>query len=57
MMSVEEGWIMHGLEAIEQIIKDEIVWKQFVKAIRGMKLDSTNMIDLGIETELQLQSS
>ena len=26
MMSEEEGWIMHGLEAIERIIKHEIVW-------------------------------
>ena len=39
MMSKVEGWIMHGLEAIERIIKDEIVWKQFVEAIRVMKLD------------------
>ena len=39
MMSEEEGWIMHGLEAIERIIKHEIVWKQFVEAIRVMKLD------------------
>ena len=39
MMSEEEGWIMHGLEAIERIIKNEIVWKQFVEAIRVMKLD------------------
>ena len=34
MMSEEEGWIMHGLEAIERIIKHEIVWKQFVETIR-----------------------
>ena len=38
MMS-EEGWIMHGMEAIEGIIKHEIVWKQFVEAIRIMKLN------------------
>ena len=39
LMMSEEGWIMHGLEAIERIIKHEIVWKQFVEAIRVMKLD------------------
>ena len=38
-MILEEGWIMHGLEAIERIIKHVIVWKQFVKAIHVMKLD------------------
>ena len=38
-MSHEKGWIMHGMEAIERIIKHEIVWKQFVEAIRGMKLN------------------
>ena len=27
MMS-EEGWIMHGMEAIERIIKHEIIYKQ-----------------------------
>ena len=39
MMSEEEAWIMHGLEAIGQIIKHEIVRKQFAEAIRVMKLD------------------
>ena len=39
MMSEEEGWTMHGMEAIERIIKHEIVWKQFVEAIRVTKLN------------------
>ena len=39
MMSEEDGWIMHGLEAIERTIRQEIVWKQFIEAIRVMKLD------------------
>ena len=39
MMSEEEGWIVHGLEAIAQIIEQGILWKQFTEAIRVMKLD------------------
>ena len=39
MMSEEEGWIMHGLEAIERVIESQIVWKHFIEAIRVMKLD------------------
>ena len=39
MMSEEDGWIMHGLEDIERTIRQEIIWKQFIEAIRFMKLD------------------
>ena len=39
MMLEEDGWIMHGLEAIERTIRQEIVWKQFIEAISVMKLD------------------
>ena len=40
IMSEEEGWIMHGLEAIERIIKHEIVWKQLAEGFRViMKLN------------------
>ena len=39
MMSEDEGWIMHGLEAIEQVIACQVVWKHFTEAIRVMKLD------------------
>ena len=40
ILSEEEGWIMHGLEAIERIIKHEIVWKQFAEGFRViMKLN------------------
>ena len=39
LMMWEEGWTMHGLEAIERIIKHEIVRKQFVEAIRVTKLN------------------
>ena len=30
---------MHGLEAIEQVIACQVVWKHFTEAIRVMKLD------------------
>ena len=39
LMMSEEGWTMHGLEAIELTIKHEIVWKQFVVAIRVTKVN------------------
>jgi hypothetical protein len=39
MMSEDEGWIMHGLEAIEQVIACQVVWKHFTEAIRVMKLN------------------
>ena len=39
MMSEEEGWIMHSMEAIAQIIERGILWKQFTESIRVMKLD------------------
>ena len=38
MMSEDEGWIMHGLEAIEQVIACQVVWKHFTEAISVMKL-------------------
>ena len=39
MMSEEEGWLMHGEKAIEQVIEHQILWKLFSEAIRVMKLD------------------
>jgi hypothetical protein len=39
MMSEDEGWIMHGLEAIERVIESQVVWKHFTEAIRVMKLN------------------
>ena len=38
MMSKKEGWISYGLEAIEQVLQQEILWKQFSEAIRIMQL-------------------
>ena len=38
MMTVDEGWIMHGLEAIERINAQDILWKEFLEAIHVMKL-------------------
>ena len=38
MMSEEEGWISYGLEAIEHVLQQEILWKQFREAIRIMRL-------------------
>ena len=39
MMSEEDGWTIHDLKAIERTIRQEIVWKQFIEAIRVMELD------------------
>ena len=38
MMSKEEGWISHGLEAVEHVLENGILWKQFREAVRIMKL-------------------
>ena len=38
MMSEEEGWKSYGLEAIEHVLQQEILWKQFREAIRIMRL-------------------
>jgi hypothetical protein len=39
MLSDEEGWLLHGLEAVEHVIERGIVRKQFLEAIRVMKLE------------------
>ena len=39
MLSDEEGWLLHGLEAVERVIERGIVRKQFLEAIRVMKLE------------------
>ncbi|CAB4013601.1 Hypothetical predicted protein [Paramuricea clavata] len=39
MLSDEEGWLLHGLEAVERVIERGIVKKQFLEAIRVMKLE------------------
>jgi uncharacterized protein YktA (UPF0223 family) len=38
MLSDEKGWLLHGLEAVERVIERGIVRKQFLEAIRVMKL-------------------
>ena len=38
MMTEKEGWEIHGLEAIGQVVKRGILWKLFNEAIRVMKL-------------------
>ena len=40
MMSEEEGWITHGLEAVEHVLEHGILWKQFREAIQIMQLIS-----------------
>jgi hypothetical protein len=39
MMTIDEGWTLHGQEAIERIYARNIVWKEFLEAIRVMKLN------------------
>ena len=39
MMTEEERWKTHGLEAIQKAIDQDFVLKQFVEAIRLMKLN------------------
>ena len=38
MMSDEEGWIIHGLESVEDVFQKETLQKQFAEACRIMKL-------------------
>ena len=38
MMTKEEGWIAYDLEAIEHVLQQGILWKQFKEAIRIMQL-------------------
>ena len=38
MMTEEEGWIEHGIEAIERTINQETVWKKFLEAVRVQRL-------------------
>ena len=38
MMSEEEAWINYGLEAIDHVFQQGILWKQFREAVRIMKL-------------------
>jgi hypothetical protein len=39
MLSDEEGWLLHGLEAVERVIERGILRKQFLEAIRVMQLE------------------
>jgi hypothetical protein len=39
MLSDEEGRLLHGLEAVEHVIKHGILRKQFLEANRVMKLE------------------
>jgi hypothetical protein len=38
MMTIDEGWIMHGQEAIQRVHAQDFVSKEFLEAIRVMKL-------------------
>ena len=38
MMTEEEGWVNYGLEAIEHVLQQGILWKQFKEAVRIMRL-------------------
>ena len=38
MLSEQERWQSYGLEAIERVIVKRMVWREFVEAIRVMKL-------------------
>jgi hypothetical protein len=38
MLSERERWQSYGLEAIERVIVKRMVWREFVEAIRVMKL-------------------
>jgi hypothetical protein len=39
MLSDEEGWLLHGLEAVERVIKHGILRIQFLEAIQVMKFE------------------
>ena len=39
MTTEQERYITHGLEAIERAIDQDFVWRQFVEALRVMKLN------------------
>ena len=39
MMTIDEGWLMYGEEAIERIHIKTIVWNEFLEAIRVAKLN------------------
>lgn len=36
-MTEEEGWIKHGLDAIEQVLNQQTIWKKFLEAIHVLK--------------------
>lgn len=38
MMTDDEGWITHGLEAAERVHARGILWKEFLEALRVTKL-------------------
>ena len=38
VMTEEEAWINYGLQAIDHVLLQEILWKQFREAVRIMKL-------------------
>ena len=57
MISEEEVWTMHGLEVIERSTKHEIVWKQFVKAIRVKNLTKYYEATLEFLKDLRFNSS
>jgi hypothetical protein len=59
MLSEEQRCISYGLEAIERVIERGIVWKQFIEAVRVLKLDyyehaAEHFKDLGRDHEATL---
>ena len=38
MMTEEEGWITYGVKAVEHVLQQGILWKQFREAISIMQL-------------------
>ena len=59
MLSEEQRCISYRLEAIERVIERGIVWKQFIEAVRLLKLDyyehaAEHFKDLGKDHEVTL---
>ena len=38
LLSLEEEWIMYGLEAVEQVLEQGILKKQLIEAVSVLKL-------------------
>ena len=40
MMTEEEGWIMHGLAAMERVNRSPSVWHEFLHVLRVLNVDA-----------------